>query len=260
MAEDLTGQKFNLLTVLSLDHIKGYDRYWKCRCDCGKTTTVAGSKLKSGKTKSCGCYRKAKSSETAIKNFTKHGDRQRDNSTRLYSIWQGMHARCKTKPRYKNRGICVCPEWNEYTVFKDWALSNGYNDNLTIDRIDNDGNYEPNNCRWADQKIQANNRSNNRVVEYSGERHTAADWAETFGIPNWRIIHRLNSGFPLEEVFSKNQLTAKARNYDWQYLEELDAKYSRREIERVTGVSRGTLLKYLGPKIKQAPRVRIPEQ
>lgn len=146
------GQRYGRLVVIEkTDRKQGTSHIWKCKCDCGNVVEVPTCRL--GKsTFSCGCYK--------IESHRIHNE----SKTRLYNIWVLMKARCyrKSSPNYKNyggRGISICDEWiHSYESFKKWALENGYADNLSIDRIDVDGNYCPENCRWADKTIQSNNR------------------------------------------------------------------------------------------------------
>ena len=152
LRNDLTSQRFGFLKVLRRSPDKGGGKKpvvkWECECKCGKNITVKSDSLLSGHTVSCGCKKKI------------HG---KSNKERLYQTWKNMRQRCNNPnrsdyKRYGGRGITICDEWNDYNTFRDWALSNGYADNLSIDRIDVNGNYEPSNCRWVDAKIQANNR------------------------------------------------------------------------------------------------------
>ena len=176
---------------------------WLCRCECGNTTVATTSALVTGHKKSCGCYKLERISQAHIT----HGE----SEAVLYYKWEGIKQRtlnenCKDYPNYGGRGIKVFPEWSEsFESFRDWAIANGYRDDLTIDRINANGNYEPSNCRWVTQKDQANNRRNNRIVEYNGESKTIAEWADITGIGYETLRQRINSGWDLERAMTTPQ-------------------------------------------------------
>lgn len=186
-AIDLTDKKFgNLIVIKRLNYSKlGHTYLWECKCDCGNTTIVRGTNLKSGHTISCGC-KKGK----IIHNKWR---------TRLYRIYANMKQRCNNPKNiwYKNygaRGITICDEWlNDFMNFYNWAQANGYKENLTLDRINVNGNYEPNNCRWADRVVQQNNMRTNRHITYNNETHTVAEWARILNVPSKFLFDRLRS-------------------------------------------------------------------
>ena len=190
---DLTGKKFSRLYVTgNFVLTKQGRRKWECRCDCGKTTWVVASNLISGKTKSCGCLNEEVKSRT----HTKHGM----SNSRLYNIWSNMKSRCECKTNdayglYGARGIFVCEEWHDFEKFKNWANQNGYSDNLTIDRIDSNGNYCPENCRWATAKEQGNNTRSCRKITYNGKTKTMRGWEEEMGLSKGIIYWRLKHGW-----------------------------------------------------------------
>lgn len=193
---DLTGQRFGRLLVVGYSHTNASKKaVWLCRCDCGNEKLVAGCHLKSGHTVSCGCYKRELDTERP----KVHGLK----GTRLYRIWSNMKSRCyiESVPCYKDyggRGIKVCAEWlDDFKSFYDWAMVNGYNDDLSIDRIDNDGNYEPGNCRWVTQAVQSNNRRGVIIVSHNGETHSLKRWAEITGINYSTLMSRYKAGTPL---------------------------------------------------------------
>lgn len=200
---DLTGQRFGRLTVLYRAPGKPrsngkYRTMWHCRCDCGNELDINGDSLKKGVSQSCGCYRK----EVNRERLATHGQ----TDTRLYGIWLAMKRRCDlpTVHAYKDyggRGISVCQEWQEnFEAFYEWSYNHGYAENLSIDRIDNDGNYEPSNCQWVDNVAQANNRRTNRLVTINGETHNITQWAQILNKSPKLIFGRIYAGWAPERA------------------------------------------------------------
>ena len=190
---DLTNQKFTRLKVLErADNLNNQVR-WRCICDCGNEVIVRSAALRNGYTKSCGCL----SRDRTIKRNKTHGL----SKHRLYSIYKNMKQRCynKNRPdyqRYGGKGVRICKEWlDDFKTFYDWAYENGYSDGLSIDRIDVDGNYEPSNCRWVDDKTQARNRTNNRLVKIDGKVKTVSEWVKLLKLPQSTVRSRISRGW-----------------------------------------------------------------
>lgn len=194
--KDLTGEKFGNLTVLRrLNYCQtGHTYLWECKCDCGKITIVRGGNLRTGHTISCGCK----------KGLIKHNKWD----TRLYHIYNNMKQRCNNPKNvwYKNygaRGIKICDSWqNDFMSFYNWSINNGYSDELSIDRIDVNGNYEPLNCRWVTKLIQQNNMRRNKLITYKNKTHTVAEWEHILKLPHNYIRSRLRSN-TFENIMKK---------------------------------------------------------
>lgn len=203
---DLTGQKFGLLTVIGIADTNTQKTYWVCKCDCGNMKTVRSDSLLCGSIKSCGCLKRKQDKI----NLTKHY-RHMMSGTRIYQEWQGMKGRCNNPhdPRYDRwggRGIKVCDEWqNSFEAFYNWAMANGYKDDLTIDRIDNDGNYEPSNCRWATQQEQSRNRSSNIKITIGNSTRTLMEWCSIFNVnyKNVRDRYWRNGFSSIDDLFNR---------------------------------------------------------
>lgn len=207
MAEnDLNGLRFGRLIVLYKTDKKKYGKsLWRCQCDCGNIRDVVGMSLKNGDVKSCGCLQREVRKSNALKlRREKHGM----SKSRLYRIYHDMVSRCYRESingyeNYGGRGIRVCDCWlgkDGFIHFMEWALSNGYSDQLTIDRIDSNGDYEPNNCKWSTPKEQANNTRATIFLECNGVRRSLTEWSEMTGISKQTISKRIKSGCCVEEA------------------------------------------------------------
>jgi len=198
-AKNLVGKKFGRLTVIErAENDKYKNACWLCQCECGNKKIIKGVNLVRGFTKSCGCLHKEKFRHVTH-NLT---------NTRIFTIWMGIKKRCCNKKSsnynlYGGRGITYCKEWEQFESFYNWAINNGYKDNLSIDRIDVNGNYEPNNCRWVDMKTQQNNTRRNHYITYKNETKTATEWAEFLGVGYWGFIHRINRGWNIDRIFNQ---------------------------------------------------------
>lgn len=192
--KDLTGKRFGRLVVIGRDqNDKNGNARWTCICDCGRTSVSYGSQLRNGRTQSCGCLHRERVAQLSQHYRLTHGA----SSTRLYRSWRKMIERCVNEhcasyKYYGARGISVCAEWNDFTNFQEWAIHNGYSDELTIDRIDTEKGYSPDNCRWATITEQANNKRNNHFLAYDGETLTIAQWERRTGIPQHLILQRID--------------------------------------------------------------------
>lgn len=201
---DLTGQRFGRLVVLERASNGSYQQTrWLCQCDCGNKCIVQAGALKSGNSKSCGCLHRDR--------VTTHGQ----TKARLHTIWSSMkrrcnNANCKEYRWYGGKGIKVCQEWKDsYEAFRDWANTHGYADNLTIDRIDGNRDYEPNNCRWITLSEQQRNKETTHLLTYKGVTKPLITWAEELGLNKYTVRGRVEYGWtnPEEILFGKKRVT-----------------------------------------------------
>lgn len=190
---NLAGMRFGRLVAVKPIEDRGNGRIvWACNCDCGNSTSVLNYNLLNGHTLSCGCLQKERAKESA----TSHGM----GGTRLHRIWAHMKERCNNPNfrryvDYGGRGITLCEEWETFEPFAKWALCNGYADDLTIERIDNDKGYSPDNCRWATRFEQASNKRSNHLYTIDGATDTMTNWARKYGIASTIVFCRLNRGW-----------------------------------------------------------------
>lgn len=202
---DLTGERFGSLVIIGLAERRdshGHS-YYKCKCDCGKEKVISRSHLVTGASRSCGC----KIAE-ASKSRATHGS----SKSRLYTIWQGMKRRCNNKneksyQHYGGRGITVCNEWlHDFIAFKTWSEASGYSDELSIDRIDVNGNYSPENCRWIPFNEQARNRRNTKIITINGVAKTITEWCNESPVTTTTVYQRIRDGWSKEEAILTNDL------------------------------------------------------
>lgn len=199
-AKDITGMKFNFIMPIRCVGSEHKQRMWECKCDCGNIFITSATLIITGHTKSCGCLKR----RLASQRLRKHGQ----TDTRINRIWRRMKSRCnnphaKDFSYYGGRGINVCEEWSDsFENFRDWANANGYSDTLTLDRIDTNKNYNPNNCRWVDRTTQSRNQRKNVNLTLYGVTKTLIEWSEICGLDRHTIRKRLNRGWDIEKVLT----------------------------------------------------------
>jgi hypothetical protein len=198
--KDMTGRKFGKLTALTcIGRTKDHKALWLCQCDCGNFKVVRQATLNRGEATSCGC------------NIGKWNITHGMTKTRIYREWQGMKSRCYYQKNigfdnYGGRGIKVCNDWKgSFESFYKWAIENGYSDELTLDRKNPNGNYEPNNCRWVSNAIQQNNKRNNHLITYKGKTQSISEWAR-------------------EKKIDRTTLSKRIENYHWSIEKSLSMK------------------------------------
>lgn len=194
------GKKYNALTVVEPVHVtlnNGCNQwFWKVKCDCGKEKVMKPIEIIKEKKKSCGCGLYKRTTAT-----------HRESHTRLHNIWCGMNCRCNLNHKnirgYADRGITICDEWKDYETFAKWARSNGYEEGLTIERKDVNGDYCPENCTWIPLVKQARNRRTTHWVEYQGERMSLAEACERANMPYKQVFERITKhNWPVEKALS----------------------------------------------------------
>lgn len=200
--EEWVGKRYGSLVVSKAINKKmkngNSQWFWNLKCDCGGEITTRPIEVIKGRVVSCGCYRKSRMLLSKV-----HGE----SHTRLHDIWCGINSRCNpnnvNSRRYGARGIKVCGEWKDFEKFKEWALQNGYEDGLTIERVNVDGDYCPSNCTWTPLEIQARNRRTTMWVTYNGRKMSLAEAAELAGLPYKQVHGRIKKyGWSVEKALS----------------------------------------------------------
>lgn len=250
-AEDLTGKKFNMMTVIcrSDNPPKTVNRgaFWLCRCECGREKTVSAKSLKAGQIVSCGCHRRK---EDSVKS--------NPLVKSLYRVYYDMKRRCYNEQCfsyqwYGAKGISICDEWlgnNGFRTFEQWAYNNGYSKGLTIDRIDTYGNYEPLNCRWVSMKIQQNNKTTTKYITYKNTTLPLAYWAEYLDIPYETLYARLSTGWSVKRAFETS-------NENKKYVCNGES-YSIAEWSRITGIKEDILRARISKKWRMEKVLNTP--
>lgn len=211
--KSIVGNTYGRLKVIKLDRKEkrkdknAYNYYYLCKCSCGKEKVIKKENLENGSTKSCGCYQIEVATKNLNKINTKHGYSKHDGTKeKLYGVWRAIKDRCfnpnnKFYQYYGGRGINVYKDWkDDYVKFRTWALNNGYKIGLEIDRIDNNGNYEPDNCRWIPHRENLYNRNNTIKVKVNGIVHNIDELSKKFNIKKSTLLSRYERGKRNEEL------------------------------------------------------------
>lgn len=205
----LTGNKFGKLLVVALSTHRDLKKncYWICRCECGTLCLACSERLISNQKKSCGCLVKETSARLVRSMNTTHGDARNGKISTEHKAWTSMRQRCNCQThkfylRYGGRGITICERWSKFENFLS-DMGRKPSPHLTLDRIDNEGNYEPNNCRWASYSQQQNNRSSNRVFEFNGTSKTLKQWCVQFGINPVTASDRIKRGWTFARAMTQ---------------------------------------------------------
>jgi len=196
---DIIGKRFTRLVVVDFSHMHGKKSYWICECDCGNTHVVRRDCLTGKQVQSCGCL----NTESRPNQITHGGSR-----TPLYRIWASMIQRCENPNNtgykdYGQRGISVCKDWHDFGIFQNWSKNNGYKRGLELDRIDNDGHYEPDNCRWVTRRMQTLNTRRTHWVTRNGVTKPLIEWIKESGLPRNTVYSRiLTLGWDYEKALT----------------------------------------------------------
>jgi hypothetical protein len=202
---DLTGRIFGRLTCIGKVGSRNGHMLWNCQCACGRESIVTTGNLNIGHTQSCGCLQKDRSRKSKLVHGKYHDEN--GNRSKLYHVWDSMKQRCnnpnnKSYMDYGGKGVKVCSDWNDYKTFYDWAISNGYQEGLTIERINNTEGYKPSNCKWIKKSMQASNRRNNHYLSFRGKKMTVTEWGNELGINPKNILTRLRRGWSVERALT----------------------------------------------------------
>lgn len=233
-SKDLVGQKFGRALVISRSGSRNGRVYWFCACDCGKKFETITASLTGGKTTSCGCYRHERERDANIK----HGK----TNSRIYRIYNLMKNRCYNHnvPRYKNygaRGIRVCDDWlgeDGFIAFNNWAILNGYNDDLTIERIDVNGNYCPENCKWIRKEEQAKNKTSNVIIEIDDKKQILSEWCKEFNIEYGLAHERMYNGWNAIDALTKPKQRTRLYKYNGN-------EFTMKQLSEISGLSPTTI-------------------